>query len=209
MRALVKVATVRSNVTVIFPHPIVILRHPKERRSKCTMQPLRQVEGFHFFNARPDLRYDASGHIILRMDAPVLGVADGFWPEAEREELMRRWGMDGMLPANGMFSDGCLRPLLMLDSTWRRLPQVESCVIGRPVFRGLGSGWKSAYPRVNADGEDPEEGLATVEALYLALRLLGLEADAVLQNYHWKDAFIARNKPALEKFEERYPNCGK
>ena len=40
--------------------------------------------------------------------------------------------------------------------------------------------------------EDPVEGLASVEALYVAKRLLGDDDPSLLDGYHWKDEFLAQ-----------------
>ena len=39
--------------------------------------------------------------------------------------------------------------------------------------RGRCMGWKTAYPRVSKLGTDPDNGLASIEALYLAYHILG------------------------------------
>ncbi len=40
--------------------------------------------------------------------------------------------------------------------------------------------------------EDPTGGLASVEALYAAKRLLGDDDPDVLEGYHWREAFLAQ-----------------
>ena len=136
--------------------PVTIIRHPKERRSKCSVQPLYGSSGFTFHNARETFRYDAGGHILLAVDAPELSPADA----------------------------DPLRPLLLLDSTWRLLPQV--------IFRSLPAYLETAYPRVSKLAEDPSRGLASIEALYAALRILGFRDDRLLDSYYWRDAFLAQ-----------------
>ena len=56
------------------------------------------------------------------------------------------------------------------------------------------TGWKTAYPRVSKRGTDPATGLATVEALFLALHILGRPTDGLLDHYHWKQQFLEANK---------------
>jgi len=164
--------------------PIVVVRHPKERRSKCTMQPLRWVTGFHFYNAVPGFSYDATGHLMLALDAPLITPEDGSWTP--------RGCSGGGAETGSLPGSNDLRPILLLDATWRRLPQVASCICGSPLIRGLPSGIQTAYPRVNAEGGDPAGGLATVEALYVALRLLGDSAEGVLADYRWRAAFLSQ-----------------
>ena len=47
-------------------------------------------------------------------------------------------------------------------------------------------GYKTAYPR----RQDEERGLASIEALYIAYRVLGWETEGLLDHYHWRDEFL-------------------
>ena len=82
------------------------------------------------------------------------------------------------------------RPLLLLDSTWRWLPQLLACVSGEPIHRSIPGNVRTAYPRISKVFEDPEAGLASIEALYLARKLLGDDDPSLLDGYHWKDQFL-------------------
>jgi pre-rRNA-processing protein TSR3 len=82
-------------------------------------------------------------------------------------------------------------PLLILDSTWRWLPDLESCLDGNPIRRSLPAGVATAYPRQSRAHQDPEGGLASVEAVYLAKRILADDDPSLLDGYHWKDEFLA------------------
>jgi pre-rRNA-processing protein TSR3 len=93
------------------------------------------------------------------------------------------------------------RGLLVLDSSWRRLPKLRAIVKGEPVRRRLPA-LVTAYPRKSRDFEDPGEGLASVEALYAALVLLGHEgAETLLDDYRWKDEFLEKNRERLRPFD--------
>lgn len=140
----------------------VIIRHPKERKSKCSLEPLRNRSDLLFLVASPELRFDATGYILLDVDAPPLTAEDGIFP------------------------------LLLLDSTWRLLPQLQSCVQGNPMARSLPAGIKTAYPRRSKVSADPEAGLASVEALYAARLLQGRSTLDLLDHYHWKSAFLSQ-----------------
>lgn len=87
--------------------PVTVIRHPKERRSKCSLTPLEGRESITFHRARPGWTFDVSGFTILGLDAPELSEADAG------------------------------RPLLLLDSTWRLLPHLEACLVGEGVRRTL------------------------------------------------------------------------
>ncbi|ADE54819.1 hypothetical protein [Coraliomargarita akajimensis] len=139
--------------------PISVIRHPKERKSKCSLTPLEGREDVRFYRGRPGWTFDVTGFTILGMDAPELSEADAG------------------------------RPLLLLDSTWRLLPQIEACLVGSGVRRTLPV-VETAYPRVSKIAEDPMGGLASVEALYLAKLMLGERDDELLAQYYWRDGFL-------------------
>lgn len=140
-------------------HPSTIIRHPKERRSKCSLTPLEGRADLQFYRARQGWQFDATGYTLLCLGAPVLS------------------------------SEDADQPLLLLDSTWRLLPRLESCLYGSPRLRTLPE-VRTAYPRTNKSGDDPLGGLASVEALYLAGLLLGVRDDSLLAQYHWRVDFI-------------------
>ena len=139
--------------------PISIIRHPKERRSKCSLTPLEGRKGLSFYKARDGWSFDVTGFTVLALGALELSADDSG------------------------------RPLLLLDSTWRLLPQLEACLRGEGVRRTLPA-VATAYPRVSKIAEDPYGGLASVEALYFAKLLLGERDDSLLNDYHWRETFI-------------------
>ena len=142
---------------------ILIIRHPRERVSKCTLQPLREREGFRFLKGRRGLQVDVTGYLLLSTEAPVLRAADAG------------------------------HPLLLLDSTWHLLPDLRACLVGTPIPRSLPETLRTAYPRRSKlHGDDPENGLASIEALYAALRLLGHRDDSLLGQYPWAEEFLAQ-----------------
>ena len=146
--------------------PDTVIRHPRERKAKCTLQPLRGLPGLRLLTARPGFRFDATGFVLLCLDAPVLSAAD-------RD-----------------------RPLLLLDSTWRLLPALEATLTGSPLRRSLPCWIRTAYPRTSKLAADPPAGLASVEALYAARFLQGRPAASLLDHYHWKDPFLRQFGPA-------------
>lgn len=140
----------------------VVIRHPRERRSKCSLEPLRKHPDIRFFTARPGFRFDATGYLLLAIDAPLIGPGDA------------------------------ALPLLILDSTWRLLPRLEAALDGSPVRRSLPGNLRTAYPRSSKIRPDPPAGLASVEALYAARRLQQRPCNGLLDHYFWKDAFLAQ-----------------
>jgi len=143
------------------PIPTTVIRHPKERIQKCSLRFLHDRPGITFLRARPGFTFDATGFTLLAVDGAPLSPADAG------------------------------RPLLLLDSTWRWLPQLLACVRGEPVRRAIPQNVRTAYPRASKLWDDPEQGLASVEALYVARRILGDDDPTLLDGYHWRQAFLA------------------
>ncbi|MGH7226876.1 MAG: DUF309 domain-containing protein, partial [Gemmataceae bacterium] len=50
-----------------------------------------------------------------------------------------------------------------------------------------------AYPRVSKLGTDPDNGLASIEALFVAYHLLGRPTAGLLDHYHWSEEFLRSN----------------
>lgn len=146
---------------------ITVIRHPKERRSKCSLTPLEGRAAIDFLRARPGWTFNTTGFTVLALEAPELSVKDAG------------------------------RPLLLLDSAWRLLPQLKDCLVGEGVSRTLPM-VESAFPRKSKLTEDPPEGLASVEALFLAKLLLGERDDTLLTDYYWRSKFLKNlEKPGI------------
>lgn len=144
-----------------FP-PTVVVVHPRERRAKCTVRPLRGRPDFAFCNF-PRMPYDISGYVRLGLGGPLLSPAD------------------------------CASGLLVLDGTWRHVEPMERAHAALPV-RSLPP-LLTAYPRSSKVRVDPDAGLATIEAIYAAYRLLGRDPAGLLDHYHWAREFVAQNEP--------------
>lgn len=144
------------------PVTTVVIRHPNENLAKCSLTPLHGRPEITFLVGEGDMRFDATGHIVLAVDAPVISPADAG------------------------------KPLLLLDTTWVLLPKLVNRLTGTPVYRSLPEAVRTAYPRVSKMHTDPAAGLASVEALYLARKLLGDDDLSLLDGYYWRDAFLAK-----------------
>lgn len=148
------------------PHVATFFVHYRENLRKCSLQPLRGRPEFRFARSAPQRPFDASGHTLLALDGPTLSPAD-------RD-----------------------RPLLILDATWRLLPQLRRLLTGDYVVRSLPTALRTAYPRTGQFEPDPDEGLASVEALFAALVLVDRRDDSVLDDYRERDAFLAKCREA-------------
>ncbi len=77
------------------PPPTILVVHPKERASKCTVAPLRGREGFVFWNFPNRGPESLEGYVRLGIGGPLLSeddadkgllVLDGSWRWAEKME---------------------------------------------------------------------------------------------------------------------------
>lgn len=85
--------------------------------------------------------------------------------------------------------------LLVLDGSWRRADAMTRAFADVPP-RSL-TGYRTAYPRVSKRGDDPANGLATVEALFLAYYILGRPTEGLLEHYRWAREFLEMNHLAV------------
>jgi pre-rRNA-processing protein TSR3 len=146
-----------SQMTI--PETIIVV-HPRERRAKCTVQPLRNRPGFVFYK-HPRVPAQLPNYVRLGLGGPVLSEAD--------------------------IDSG----LLVLDGTWRWVEPMERLAAAVPV-RSLPP-LVTAYPRSSKVSDNPDGGLATVEAIYAAYRLLGRDTATLLDHYRWASQFIEQN----------------
>jgi pre-rRNA-processing protein TSR3 len=81
--------------------------------------------------------------------------------------------------------------LLLLDGSWRwaaAMARDFADVEPRSLY-----GYRTAYPRVSKLGTDPDHGLASVEALFVAYHILRRPTDGLLDHYHWREEFLRSN----------------
>ena len=87
------------------------------------------------------------------------------------------------------------RGLLLLDGSWRwALVMTRNFLDVEP--RSL-HGYQTAYPRRSKQFEDPANGLASVEALFLAYHILGRPTAGLLDHYRWREEFLRLNRLAV------------
>lgn len=141
----------------------VIIRHRRENLRKCSLKGLEGDPDLLFYTYPTDSLPDFTGYILLEVGALPLS-------EADRES-----------------------GLLLIDGTWRLTAQMRKSISVPIQARSLPAGIKTAYPRKQTECPDPEAGLASVEALYLAHKLLGRRTEGFLDHYHWKKAFLEMN----------------
>lgn len=141
--------------------PTIIVVHPKERRSKCSVEPLRGRDDFVFVRFPDPVPLPLNNYVRLGIGGKVLSAADA------------------------------QAGLLVLDGTWKLAQRMEPFYADLPV-RSLPP-LTTAYPRTSYVFPDPSEGLATVEAVYAALRMMNRPVHDLLNDYYWKQQFLQRN----------------
>ncbi len=82
--------------------------------------------------------------------------------------------------------------LLVVDCSWRRVDLLLDTIDGDLTRRRLPP-LRTAYPRRSRIAEDPTSGLASVEALFAALCVLGETRLDLLDDYRWRDEFLRLN----------------
>ena len=155
-----------------FPYPTVLLRHKKENLKKCSLRGLESRLDMRFYTYPKDTLPCLSSYILLGIDGPELT------PEDKNE---------------GIF---------LIDATWRYAKVMYDQIKDKQTFiiRSLPSCFETAYPRKQEDCPDPTKGLASIEALYLAYVITGKNPEGLLDHYHWKDAFLEKNKNPLSRY---------
>jgi len=204
--------------------PTTILRHRKENLKKCSLRGLKNVEGLQFLTYLVDPLPKLEGEVILTMDAPPplsfedrdrgLFLIDGTWKYAA--VMYRQLTCNSHHLHNNLshqFSDASKKlsrkglktfpskPSWRLEKTdcvaFHRAG--EKCrLTGSYVERSIPKGFRTSYPRKQTNCSDPERGLASVEALFIAYHILGYETGGLLDHYYWKEEFLRLNAPLLK-----------
>lgn len=148
-----------------FP-PTVVIRHRLENLKKCSLRGL-EIRPDFLFVTYPYLSLPPlEGYVVLDLNAPPLSIADA---------------------GSG---------LLLIDATWRYAAKISAAPELQSGYRrrSLPSGFRTAYPRRQNDCPDPERGLASIEALYLAYLILERDPAGLLDHYYWKELFLQTNQ---------------
>lgn len=168
----------------------VVVQDHKENRRKCTLTPLE---------AHPDFSFVRLGHPVRSPEGAELG--SGVLLHVDGELLAR--------DDAGLLVDGSL---VIVDSTWVRVPKVLARMSVRPGAtlerRRLPPGVVTAYPRTSKLHADPTEGLASIEALFTATLILGEPRLDLLQHYRWGGEFLSRNEGVFASWRAARGDAG-
>lgn len=149
-----------------FP-PTVVLRHHRENLKKCSLRGLEKRSDFCFIKYPARQLPDLSNYVLLAIDGEPLTHEDS---------------------AHG---------ILLLDATWRYAIKMRAFVekaVNYPIqTRSIPGNFRTAYPRYQTECADPDAGLASIEALFVAYKVLGRDPEELLMNYYWKEAFLEKN----------------
>lgn len=77
--------------------------------------------------------------------------------------------------------------IFLIDGTWRYAEKMLSS-LKQPFEQRSLPPVGTAYPR----RQEVEQGLASIEALYLAYLILKRDPEELLDQYHWKNSFLAK-----------------
>ncbi len=154
--------------------PTCIIRHRRENLKKCSLRGLEGKKDFVFF-LYPDcvqtatLLPDLSRYVVL---------------DLEGEELSTKDSDCG---------------LVLIDATWRLAGKMtkELHFLHHLPKRAIPQGFQTAYPRRQLDCKNPEAGLASIEALYIAHTIVRRDCSLLLDNYYWKNEFLQKNNGKL------------
>lgn len=153
-----------------------ILVDRTERPRKCTILPLAYRDDFRIRRFDRGQPIEAlTGHVLLHPDGVPLA----------RRPLGAFAGHDAIVVS-------------AIDCNWLRLGAVVTR-IAAPLPRRvrIPDGFLSAYHRRNKQNLDPQGGLATIEALFLASAFLGVWDETLLREYPVAADFLRINAAAL------------
>jgi pre-rRNA-processing protein TSR3 len=142
----------------------IIIRHKKENLKKCSLRGLEGREGVVWHTYPNCSGITFEECILLDMEGELLSPDDK-------------------------------EPLVLLDATWRYAAKMRDGIPGlqKVPRRRIPDTWKTAYPRRQTECVDPERGLASIEAMFVAFSITGRSTDGLLDHYFWKDEFLRKN----------------
>jgi len=144
----------------------IIYRHRRENLKKCSLRGLESRPDILFLTYPKDPLPRLDGYIVLEVGAPELTIEDAG------------------------------RGLCLFDATWRYadvMTAQSAPYLEGAVKRSIPQGIRTAYPRRQEDCKEPELGLASAEALFVAYHIMGRSTEGLLDHYYWKDKFLTLN----------------
>ncbi len=145
--------------------PTIIIRHVRENLKKCSLRGLEGRPDFCFYTYPKCSLTECPDYILL---------------DVEGEPLTAQDGQKGFV---------------LLDGTWRLAQKMQENIpaLKNLPRRSIPNNFKTAYPRRQDDCPDPESGLASIEALYVAYLMAARPVEGLLDSYYWKEQFLVKN----------------
>ncbi|GAC57084.1 hypothetical protein GOHSU_16_00405 [Gordonia hirsuta DSM 44140 = NBRC 16056] len=150
-----------------------------ERVQKCTILPLAYRDDFEIRRVRRGAPVEPlTGDLLLHPDGESLATL-----------------------GPRLIAAGPVGRLSAIDCIWKQLDGFLSC-IGRPLPQpaAIPPGFVTAYPRKNKVDLDPDGGLATIEALFIAAAFLGVWDETLLAEYYFGPAFLEANREVFARY---------
>ncbi len=145
-----------------------------ETPNKCTILPLAYRSDFRIF--RPKDPKTLQAEVLLH-------------PEGR---CLSEWKQSSLASAR----------LAAIDCVWRRLDPILDALSEQPPHRfKIPQGFVTAYPRVSKKDYDPEGGLATIEAIFIAAAFMGSWDLSLLREYFFADEFLRLNESLFRHYE--------
>lgn len=156
-----------------------VLIDKRENKKQCTIHPLRERPDFHlrYFDTGTELLPPLAGDVLLHVDGEPL------------DEFARRRPEVGRIAT--------------IDCTWKRLgPVLKRLPLPLPALVKIPASFVTAYPRRSKiPGLDPDGGLATIEALFIAAAFFGVWDETLLEKFHFKKEFLALNSKNWNRYQ--------
>lgn len=150
-----------------------------ERVNKCTILPLAYRDDFAIRRIRRGVPLDPlTGDLLLH-------------PDGESLETL----------APRLLAERAVGRVSAIDCIWKQLPGFLSWVPEPlPLLAGIPPGFVTAYPRKNKVDQDPDGGLATIEALFIADAFLGGWDETLFAEYYFGPAFLESNAAVFAEY---------
>lgn len=153
-----------------------ILMDSRENPKKCTILPLRQRKDFSikYFHEKKSTAPAFTADLLLHINGDDLSTLTLGTP---------------------------VQSIGLIDCNWRKLGKLLPKINPLPKLISIPKGFKTAYPRRNKLGNDPSEGLATIEALFICAAFLGKWDETLLEKYYFKNQFLEINQEEWKRYK--------
>jgi ribosome biogenesis protein Tsr3 len=145
-----------------------------ETQNKCTISPLAYRTDFRLTHVKSDAK------------------EDGLFGPLQSPLILHH---EGECITTLVKSMGTVPGIACIDCVWRRLDGLLHRVAApMPVYARIPDGFVTAYPRTSKQNTDPDTGLATIEAIFIAAALVGNWDASLLSEYYFGPKFIELNR---------------